>query len=379
MNMRTALLEIFDRNGFIHLFIIALVVTCCMIYGLWCVFLYPAILLVCNLLYYVGRLSIFDPEKRIQCGYVVSAFFNDSLYGQGIDYGFNFYDGDYSKSRAQAQIDKFEYASNQLNLEPGMWVIDIGCGCGDWLDYLRSKGMNVVGINITGVQVEVCRSRGLDVVWKNWKDIGKDEQLRQKLYGKFDAATFWDTVEHYVPLKARANVSAQDEIYSDMFSLAHKLIRPDSKSQKVFISCLHQRQNIIRQKMSIKKLKTMYYCYLLDTFHSGYYPDGEADQLVKNARRFFDLEHRLDTTMDYYMTSVLKPTHFGTHQFKWNLKRVAMALLFLLTDYCWLQRIIWYKSSIWMWQFDKNNIENSDMVNWWLTFKHEPQTDAVTS
>jgi 2-polyprenyl-3-methyl-5-hydroxy-6-metoxy-1,4-benzoquinol methylase len=64
-----------------------------------------------------------------------------------------------------------EFAIKQLNLEPGMWVIDIGCGCGDWLDYLHSKGMNVVGINITGVQVEVCRSRGLDVVWINWKDI----------------------------------------------------------------------------------------------------------------------------------------------------------------------------------------------------------------
>ncbi len=42
--MRTALVEIFDRNGFIHLFIIALVVTCCLIYGLWFAFLYPAIL-----------------------------------------------------------------------------------------------------------------------------------------------------------------------------------------------------------------------------------------------------------------------------------------------------------------------------------------------
>jgi cyclopropane fatty-acyl-phospholipid synthase-like methyltransferase len=377
--MRTVLLEIFDRNGLIHLLIIAIVATCCMIYGLWYAFLYPAILLVLELLNYVGGLSIFNSEKRIQRGYVVSAFFNDSLFGQGIDYGFNFYNGDYSKSRVTAQSDKFEYASKQLNLEPGMWVIDIGCGCGDWLDYLHSNGVNVVGINITGVQVEVCRSRDLDVVWINWKDIGKDEQLKNKLFGKFDAVTFWDTVEHYVPMKDRENVSAQDEIYSDMFFLAHKLIRPDSKSHKVFISCLHQRRNILQQKMSIIKLKTMYYIYLLDTFHSGYYPDGETDQLVKNAKGYFELEHRLDTTIDYYMTSVLEPTHFGTHQFKWNVKRIALAVLFLLTDYCWLQRIIWYKSSIWMWQFDKNNIENSDMVHWWLTFKHVANTEAVSS
>jgi len=375
--MQTALFEIFDRNGFIHLFIIAIVITCCMIYGLWYAFLYPAILLALELLNYIGGLSIFNPENRIQRGYVVSAIFNDSLFGHGIDYGFNFYNGDYSKSPVKAQSDKFEYASKQLNLDPGMWVIDIGCGCGDWLDYLRSKGMNVVGINITGVQVNICRSRGLDVVWINWKDIEKNEQLRKRLYRKFDAVTFWDTVEHYVPMKDRHNVTAQNDIYSNMFSLAHKLIRPDSKSQKVFISCLHQRRNILQQKMSLKKLKTMYYIYLLDTFHSGYYPDGEMDQLVQNAKNYFKLEHRLDTTMDYYMTSVLEPTHFGTHQFKWSVKRIVLAVLFLLTDYCWLQRIIWYKSSIWMWQFDKNNIENSDMTHWWLTFKHTDVRNSV--
>jgi len=92
--------------------------------------------------------------------------------------------------------------------------------------------------------------------------------------------------------------------------------------------------------MSIKKLRTMYYIYLLDTFHSGYYPDGETDQLVQNARNYFGLEHRLNTTMDYYMTSVLEPTHFGMHRFKWNMKRITLSVLFLLTDYCWLQRIV---------------------------------------
>ena len=45
-----------------------------MIYVLWYAFLYPAILLVLELLNYVGGQSIFNPEKRIQRGYVVSAF-----------------------------------------------------------------------------------------------------------------------------------------------------------------------------------------------------------------------------------------------------------------------------------------------------------------
>lgn len=100
-----------------------------------------------------------------------------------MDYGFNLYDGNYEKDRDQAQKDKFDYAWDKLKLAPGMTLIDFGCGyvfytlqfclwtisnlsssysfsCGDWLDYVKSRGVEAVGINITEGQVEVCKRRG---------------------------------------------------------------------------------------------------------------------------------------------------------------------------------------------------------------------------
>ena len=78
---------------------------------------------------------------------------------------------------------KFDYVWEKLKLAPGMTLIDFGCGyvfyilkfylwatsnfgsslcssCGDWLDYVKSRGVEAVGINITEGQVEVCKRRG---------------------------------------------------------------------------------------------------------------------------------------------------------------------------------------------------------------------------
>lgn len=330
---------------------------------------YPLLHLLTDVLYYKFERPFFDPEVTIERGYHLSAQFNDTLHSQGLDYGFNFYDGDYDKSRAQAQIDKFDYAIEQLGLEPGMRVCDIGCGCGDWLAYLRDKGMEVAGVNITQRQVDECRSRGLEVYCSNWKDVDGDAELREKLYGRFDAVTFWDTVEHYVPMRYVVNRDKTDAIYRDMYRLAHDLIREDSPCGRVFISCLHMRKTLRGYAPSLETLRSLVYCYLLDKFHSGCYPSGARDELVLNAKPRFDLIHRRDTTMDYYMTSVLEPTHFGRHKFKWNGKRLRLALWTVLADPFWFHRLLWFTLENWMFQFDPDDIDNSDVVHWWLCFQ----------
>lgn len=123
--------------------------------------IYIGFLLTCDILYYGLSIAIFDPELVISHGYNFSAFFNDTLHSAGLDYGFNFYDGDYTKTRHQAQIDKFEYAYKQLNLQEGMSLLDCGCGCGDWLYWLQTeKNLKVVGVNITpqqGMSKKTCR------------------------------------------------------------------------------------------------------------------------------------------------------------------------------------------------------------------------------
>ena len=55
------------------------------------------------------------------------------------------YDGDFSLSLEQAQRRKHEYVAEQLGIGPGRRVLDLGCGWGGLLDYIRGRGGIGVG------------------------------------------------------------------------------------------------------------------------------------------------------------------------------------------------------------------------------------------
>lgn len=385
-------------------------------------------------LYYIRGIIFYDPRLTVVRGYAYSTYFQDTLHSVGLDYGFNFYDGDYTKARRQAQIDKFEHAISTLGIKKGDKIIDIGCGCGDWLYYLKTEySCDVYGINITDSQAVECRKRGLNVYTTDWKDIlhYNNQNLQEILYGKFDVVSFWDTVEHYVSMgEGLCRRNKRAEIYKDMFTLAKLLLNKKSRLKKVWISCLHLRKeiwkspgymikailcgssggdddednnsnnsengkidgehsNTLREisKMPLKtRLAKILYIYLMDKLHSGYYPsyyhayedkNGTKikdlmfhDGLVDNGKIIgFNLKSRKDCTLDYYMTSVLNPTHFGVHRYTMTIKRFFCVVGTAFLDPFWLHHRFWWGKSIWMYQFDKENINNSDVILWWLHFQ----------
>jgi SAM-dependent methyltransferase len=58
------------------------------------------------------------------------------------------------RERLESYLQYFEGASD---------VLDVGCGRGEFLDLLKSRGIGARGIDINHEMVEVCRARGLDV------------------------------------------------------------------------------------------------------------------------------------------------------------------------------------------------------------------------
>ncbi|OVE81144.1 hypothetical protein BVY03_04455 [bacterium K02(2017)] len=351
------------KNGVIHILLISLTIGLSFL-SLWFLFLYPSFLIMSDILYYGFHIKIFDPEERIMRGYEFGSKYIDAPYGQGLDLGFNLYDGDYTKSRNQAQKDKWDFLIQQLQLKPGMSLIDVGCGFGDWINYAKSQGINVVGINITPAQVEVNHQRGLDVICSNWKDVLDNPEYKEKLLGKFDAVTFMDTIEHYVPAQHRLDRTEQNKIYKHMYEFASRLIDDDSVSKRIFISCLHAK---VKQNQSIKCLVTNYY---LDKYHSGCYPVFEIDQLVVNGTdKHFKLLERWNKTIDYFKTTELDPEHFGLQKMTWNLKRFIYIFYFMLLDPDWFHKWIYRSNKNWMKQFNSKDITESPMQLLWLLFQ----------
>jgi 2-polyprenyl-3-methyl-5-hydroxy-6-metoxy-1,4-benzoquinol methylase len=71
---------------------------------------------------------------------------------------------------------------------PGMRLLDVGAGNGDFLDFARTCGWNVVGVDLDEKAVAAGRSRGLDVRRGTIEAIGEEEQ--------FDGMTLSHVIEH---------------------------------------------------------------------------------------------------------------------------------------------------------------------------------------
>lgn len=266
---------------------------------------------------------------------------------------------------------------SHLKLAPGDSLIDIGCGYGDWLNYAKSKGIQVTGINMSLDQAAVVKAlHGIEVVCTNWKNILKDPLLQNKLYGKFDAVTFMGSIEHFAPIKYWKNEKKQAEVYSDMFKMANHLLKPDSQSSRVLISCLH---DVKPNKSFAEYIRG----YFFDKYYSGLYPFGD-DGLTKFSHHYFQELSREDKTEDYRIATVLDPDHFAQYRIRWNLRKIWYSILLFILDPCYLHKWVEIKWNSWMYlQFGKDAWEMSYakphqkeqrcVTLWWILLQKKNQ------
>ena len=76
--------------------------------------------------------------------------------GELADFSGAKYDGDFSLTLGQAQRRKHDYVAEQLGITPGRRVLDLGCGWGGLLDYIRRLGATGLGVTLSSAQVAAC-------------------------------------------------------------------------------------------------------------------------------------------------------------------------------------------------------------------------------
>jgi cyclopropane-fatty-acyl-phospholipid synthase len=140
---------------------------------------------------------------------LIDRIFRLSL-GELADFSGARYLGDFSLTLEEAQRRKHEYVAEQIGIGPGRRVLDLGCGWGPLLDFVRRKGGTGVGVTLSSAQAAACRRHGLDVRLQDARRVSREE------LGEFDAVASLGAFEHFCSLEAY-EAGEQERIYRDLF------------------------------------------------------------------------------------------------------------------------------------------------------------------
>jgi cyclopropane-fatty-acyl-phospholipid synthase len=220
--------------------------------------------------------------------------------GELADFSGAKYDGDFSLSLEQAQRRKHDYVADQIGIEPGRRVIDLGCGWGPLLNYIRERGAAGVGVTLSTAQLRACRRHGLDVHLSDAREVDRER------FGTFDAAASLGAFEHFCsPEDFQAG--RQPEIYRRLFERVAGLL-PD-RGRFYLQTMVYGRNMLPAEQIDIEALRGIpprgtdewYLALLGRQFPGSWLPFGQ-EQVIECANPHFRLVSSSSGRLDYIET-----------------------------------------------------------------------------
>jgi cyclopropane-fatty-acyl-phospholipid synthase len=225
---------------------------------------------------------------------LIDRIFRLSL-GELADFSGAKYDGDFSLSLEEAQRRKHEYVAEQIGIGPGQRVLDLGCGWGPLLDFIRRRGGTGVGVTLSSAQAAACRRQGLDV------HLHDALQVTRESFGPFDSVASLGAFEHFCsPEDHRAG--RQDEIYGALFARIAGLLPPNGR---LYLQTMVFGRNMIPlEEIDIDAPRDSdgwYLALMGRQFPGSFLPYGQ-EQIVRSAEPHFSLVSSVSGRLDYIET-----------------------------------------------------------------------------
>ena len=242
--------------------------------------------------------------------------------GELADFSGAKYDGDFSLSLETAQRRKHEYVAEQLGIGPGERILDLGCGWGALLNFIRDRGGTGIGVTLSAAQAAACRRHGLEVHLFDAREVSRET------FGRFDAVASLGAFEHFCsPEEYRAG--RQEEVYRRLFARIAGVL-PD-RGRFYLQTMVFGRSMIPAERLDIDALRGVpphgsdawYLALLGRQFPGSWLPSGE-EQIVGCAEPDFRLISSNNGRLDYIETITQWNARIGAHSLKKTLLKLAL-------------------------------------------------------
>jgi cyclopropane-fatty-acyl-phospholipid synthase len=248
---------------------------------------------------------------------LIDRIFRLSL-GELADFSGAKYDGDFSLTLEQAQRRKHEYVAEQIGIGPGRRVLDLGCGWGPLLAFVRDRGAEGVGVTLSSAQLESTRRHGLDVHLQDARTVTRET------FGGFDAVASLGAFEHFCsPEEYRAG--RQEVIYRALFERIAALL-PDRG--RLYLQTMVFGRNMVddidRIDIGAPRDSDEWYLALMGRqFPGSWLPFGK-EQIVRTAEPHLRLVSAISGRLDYIETIKQWRARFAAPSFRKTLLKLRL-------------------------------------------------------
>jgi cyclopropane-fatty-acyl-phospholipid synthase len=255
---------------------------------------------------------------------LIDRIFRLSL-GELADFSGAKYDGDFSLTLEQAQRRKHEYVAEQIGIGPDRRILDLGCGWGPLLAYVRDRGGGGVGVTLSSAQAKACRRHGLEVHLRDAREVTATD------FGSFDAVASLGAFEHFCSQEDHA-AGRQDQIYRDLFGHIADLLPAGGR---LYLQTMVYGRNMIPlEEVDIEAPRdsdAWYLALMSHQFPGSFLPYGQ-EQVVECADPRFRLLESSSGRLDYLETIRQWRKRFGEPSLRKTLMKAQLVPRYLTSS-----------------------------------------------
>jgi cyclopropane fatty-acyl-phospholipid synthase-like methyltransferase len=240
---------------------------------------------------------------------------------------------------------KFKYICEKCEIKPGMRILEIGFGEGDFMKYIHENyGIKPIGVNISSEQVNLIKEMGFEAfAMDGW-------QMTPEKIGTFDLILQCGNCEYI------RCVGESSEKYYKYASVIKPLLNSNGK---YFVTCIHENKHFNEFNFTwFDYLK----CYLLWSANDGGYPRSKIDMSKYVEKAGLKNIYQEDRTIDYWISYVIWMSYFRCRKEKKCMNTMSMeglskALFKTIAGPYYLHAYLCYTPNNyyywipWMWQF----------------------------